>query len=154
MTRAMWDEMIDGAMAAIDAGTLTKVVLARVCEVRSAATIDAATPLAYLDAHYGDSYRFLFEPRPHHAFLGATPELLVSITGRAVTTMALAGSAARGQTPDEDETLAAALLASAKDRHEHEPVSYTHLRAHETVLDLVCRLLLEKKKYEATKQTF
>ena len=27
------------------------------------------------------------------------------------------------------------------------PVSYTHLRAHETVLDLVCRLLLEKKKY-------
>src|SRR5665811_377195 len=36
--------------------------------------------------------------------------------------------------------------------HEHrmeggpEAVSYTHLRAHETVLDLVCRLLLEKKK--------
>ena len=28
----------------------------------------------------------------------------------------------------------------------HDPVSYTHLRAHETVLDLVCRLLLEKKK--------
>ena len=27
-----------------------------------------------------------------------------------------------------------------------EPVSYTHLRAHETVLDLVCRLLLETKK--------
>mgnify|MGYP003380034079 CR=1 FL=1 len=26
------------------------------------------------------------------------------------------------------------------------PVSYTHLRAHETVLDLVCRLLLENKK--------
>ena len=30
------------------------------------------------------------------------------------------------------------------------PVSYTHLRAHETVLDLVCRLLLEKK----TKQRY
>ena len=26
-----------------------------------------------------------------------------------------------------------------------QAVSYTHLRAHETVLDLVCRLLLEKK---------
>ena len=26
-------------------------------------------------------------------------------------------------------------------------VSYTHLRAHETVLDLVCRLLLEKTKH-------
>ena len=30
------------------------------------------------------------------------------------------------------------------------PVSYTHLRAHETVLDLVCRLLLEKKKNQRT----
>ena len=27
-----------------------------------------------------------------------------------------------------------------------EPVSYTHLRAHETPEHLVCRLLLEKKK--------
>ena len=26
-------------------------------------------------------------------------------------------------------------------------VSYTHLRAHETVLDLVCRLLLENKNH-------
>ena len=31
-------------------------------------------------------------------------------------------------------------------------VSYTHLRAHETVLDLVCRLLLEKKKIRNKKQ--
>ena len=30
--------------------------------------------------------------------------------------------------------------------HHAGTVSYTHLRAHETVLDLVCRLLLEKKK--------
>ena len=32
----------------------------------------------------------------------------------------------------------------------YNPVSYTHLRAHETVLDLVCRLLLEKKKKHNT----
>ena len=32
-----------------------------------------------------------------------------------------------------------------------EPVSYTHLRAHETVLDLVCRLLLAKKKQTQNK---
>ena len=30
-------------------------------------------------------------------------------------------------------------------RERGEAVSYTHLRAHETVLDIVCRLLLEKK---------
>ena len=33
-----------------------------------------------------------------------------------------------------------------RDAEKPETVSYTHLRAHETVLDLVCRLLLEKKK--------
>ena len=33
-------------------------------------------------------------------------------------------------------------------------VSYTHLRAHETVLDLVCRLLLEKKKTIIYNTTF
>ena len=32
-----------------------------------------------------------------------------------------------------------------------EAVSYTHLRAHETVLDLVCRLLLEKKNNKQSK---
>ena len=31
-------------------------------------------------------------------------------------------------------------------------VSYTHLRAHETVLDLVCRLLLGKKTKQKKKQ--
>ena len=31
-----------------------------------------------------------------------------------------------------------------------DSVSYTHLRAHETVLDLVCRLLLEKKNTTTT----
>ena len=31
-----------------------------------------------------------------------------------------------------------------------EPVSYTHLRAHETVLEFVCRLFLEKKKTKTT----
>ena len=39
-------------------------------------------------------------------------------------------------------------LLKDSDRDGLNAVSYTHLRAHETVLDLVCRLLLEKKKAE------
>src|SRR5664280_1412525 len=35
-------------------------------------------------------------------------------------------------------------VAEFDDLTQVHPVSYTHLRAHETVLDLVCRLLLEK----------
>ena len=41
-------------------------------------------------------------------------------------------------------------VAVGAEQHFTGPVSYTHLRAHETVLDLVCRLLLEKKKYYTT----
>ena len=43
---------------------------------------------------------------------------------------------------------ARAVPAAAVDgiRDGFGPVSYTHLRAHENVLVLVCRLLLEKKK--------
>ena len=39
------------------------------------------------------------------------------------------------------------LVIAKGDLPGQHPVSYTHLRAHETVLDLVCRLLLENKRY-------
>ena len=38
------------------------------------------------------------------------------------------------------------IVPVVRDAERVGTVSYTHLRAHETVLDLVCRLLLEKKK--------
>eukprot|EP00831_Metopus_contortus_P034038 TRINITY_DN2720_c0_g1_i3.p1 TRINITY_DN2720_c0_g1~~TRINITY_DN2720_c0_g1_i3.p1 ORF type:complete len:112 (-),score=21.33 TRINITY_DN2720_c0_g1_i3:4-339(-) len=45
------------------------------------------------------------------------------------------------------ETNSTAPRRIVKARHfSSNPVSYTHLRAHETSLHLVCRLLLEKKK--------
>src|SRR5665811_596456 len=44
--------------------------------------------------------------------------------------------------PEEEGSLCRNTVSSPRST----AVSYTHLRAHETVLDLVCRLLLEKKK--------
>jgi isochorismate synthase len=55
-------------------------------------------------------------------FLGASPERLVRLEGRAVSASSLAGSAPRGATPAEDDALAAELLASPKDRAEHAVV--------------------------------
>ena len=37
------------------------------------------------------------------------------------------------------------ILINSNYKKETGAVSYTHLRAHETVLDLVCRLLLENQ---------
>mgnify|MGYP003381489301 CR=1 FL=1 len=51
-----------------------------------------------------------------------------------------------GGTTETTEQPAATEVAEEPAAEPTEAVSYTHLRAHETVLDLVCRLLLEKKK--------
>jgi menaquinone-specific isochorismate synthase len=101
---------------------LKKVVLARVCEAKFDGRIDIYDSLEYLNEQYGDCYRFVFEPRPFHTFLGATPELLAKVEGRTLTTMSLAGSIGRSADPLEDAALGQQLLESAKDRHEHEVV--------------------------------
>lgn len=114
-----WAAMIRAAQDRFRDGELEKVVLARICEVRTPGPLAIHDALAYLLDHYPRCYAFLFEPQPNHAFLGATPELLARTRGRSFESMALAGSIQRGATPDEDARLAAELLASAKDRHEH-----------------------------------
>lgn len=119
----VWEQMIEQATAVMRAGTFNKVVLSRVCELRFAGSVDVAGALAYLNQTYPDCYRFLFEPRPYHAFYGATPELLVQVNGRDLHTMSLAGSIRRGQTVTEDEALAQELLTSQKDLYEHAVVA-------------------------------
>ncbi len=116
---AEWEGMIQAAQDAFRTTPLKKVVLSRICQVRSGQPINADRALAQLNARYPGCYTFLFEPRPHHAFLGAPPELLVRVVGDQFETMSLAGSAPRGATTEEDAAHAADLLASAKDRHEH-----------------------------------
>lgn len=122
MTYHAWKGMIDSATKRIRAGELNKVVLARAAELRFEAPVKIVPILRHLAANYGDCYRFLFEPRPHYAFYGASPELLADVGGKQIRTMALAGSMARGQNADDDSRLGQALLSSAKDRHEHQIV--------------------------------
>ncbi len=119
LSYAAWEEMIETARRAFQTTPLQKVVLSRICQIRSGHPIHTDAALAQLEARYPGCYIFLFEPRPQHAFLGAPPELLVSVQGDRLETMGLAGSAPRGATPEEDAANGAALLASAKDRHEH-----------------------------------
>ena len=45
-----------------------------------------------------------------------------------------------------DSLEAGSAAEDERDAHDAASVSYTQIRAHETVLDLVCRLQLEKKK--------
>ena len=68
---------------------------------------------------------------------------------RTVFNSMLARQATTGAAPVsaiwEDVAQTLGLDADQLQQFRRDSVSYTHLRAHETVLDLVCRLLLEKK---------
>jgi anthranilate synthase component I len=52
-------------------------------------------------------------------FAGASPESLITVTGRRVSTRPIAGTKPRGATAAEDDLNAAALLADEKERAEH-----------------------------------
>jgi len=117
-----WERMLDDATERIRRGALRKVVLARAAELRFAERPKLLPILRHLAMHYADCYRFLFEPRPRYAFYGASPELLASVHGRALSTMALAGSSGRGDTDAADRRLGQALLDSPKERQEHDIV--------------------------------
>jgi anthranilate synthase component 1 len=76
-----------------------------------------------------DTYRMLrrINPSPYMFFFssddleiaGASPETLVKVKGEEVFTFPLAGTRRRGATPEEDEALAAELLADEKELAEH-----------------------------------
>lgn len=122
-TRGAWLARVRRALG--DLGPdLDKVVLARAVEHRAAS--GAFDPVATL-ARLRDARAVRFAAAPGGAargcLVGATPELLARVDGARVETVALAGTAARGRDPAEDEALGAALLASAKDRREHALVA-------------------------------
>jgi len=120
-THARFRSQVANALAEIASGRLAKLVLARSLAVDHDADFDVPGFLERLRALY-PSCTLVAVGRGRDTFLAATPETLVRVAGRAVETAALAGSAPRGRTPDEDARLAATLRASAKERAEHAHV--------------------------------
>ena len=98
------------------AGDIFQVVLARRFVARS-----AVAPLALYRALRlvnPSPYMVLLE-LPELALVGASPEMLVRKQGGRLETRPIAGTRRRGGDPEEDERLAAELLADAKERAEH-----------------------------------
>ena len=63
-------------------------------------------------------YMFYFDFADHHV-IGASPEILVRLSGNDITLRPIAGTRPRGATPEEDTAIAAELLADPKERAEH-----------------------------------
>jgi len=119
--RAAWDRTVGLFAGAVGRGRIDKVVLARRVVFRAEADLDVVAALRHLARTAPESTTFAFV-RAGSTFLGATPERLVRTAGRSFETVAIAGSAPRGQDQLEDAGFAAALLASEKEREEHAVV--------------------------------
>ena len=118
---AEWRRQVADAVATIRAGLLEKVVLSRSVVVRSTVPGEGFDVLHHLGRAYPGCYTFGWGVGDA-VFLGASPELLLAVKGSDFVSNPLAGSAARGEGEVEDRILGESLLASGKDRMEHELV--------------------------------
>jgi menaquinone-specific isochorismate synthase len=110
-----WCGLVEGATKAMASGALDKVVLAREVVVTADLPIDGAAVLGRLRAADPGCMVLSID-----GLVGASPELLVSRQGDVVRAHPMAGTAPRGGDPSADARLAAGLLASTKDREEHQ----------------------------------
>lgn len=113
---------LEASMAAvaaeIRAGVYDKAVLAGSRELEASGPIDLGAAVERLRTQYPHCHLFTVTC-DGATFLGASPELLVSLHEGQVLALGLAGSAPRGENEVEDQQYGEALLGSAKDRIEH-----------------------------------
>jgi menaquinone-specific isochorismate synthase len=120
--RMAYESAVSRAVARIGRGEFEKVVLARAKDVRSAAPFHPLRILNGLRQRFPDCASFSVANGRGQSFIGASPELLLQVEGRAARTEALAGSTARGATASEDAALGHRLLHSEKDLREQRLV--------------------------------
>jgi isochorismate synthases len=123
---ARWCAKVQTIVDLIQSGAFAKAVLARSVQVSSVDGQDFDIPatLRRLRHSYPEAYVFAVQ-RGDRYFIGATPERLVCSADGQIQTMALAGSAPRGKTKEEDQRLGAELLKSSKNQGEHQLVVET-----------------------------
>ncbi len=116
MPRAQFEGMVERIVRYIHAGDAFQVVPSQRWSApvpveafsiyRGLRTVNPSPYMYYLD--FGD-----------FQVAGASPEPLLTVSGRHVSTRPIAGTRPRGASPEEDRRIAAELLADEKERSEH-----------------------------------
>ena len=142
-TRATEFVRVDKGLESVDA------VIKGVSDLISESLAENETLRASLRTLYRDTAKLssrLIKVDPPAAQTNATePEEKTAAQDPAAVKADAAETTPAQTAPDTSERQSEPVAATEETNT--TPVSYTHLRAHETVLELVCRLLLEKKKY-------
>ena len=115
-TKNAFENAVQKCKEYINAGDIFQVVLSqRMCAQTRARPFDIYRALRVLNPS-----PFMFYLKAGSSCLvGASPEIMTRAENGKITIRPLAGTRRRGKTPEEDENLAAELLADPKERAEH-----------------------------------
>lgn len=120
-TREQYHDMVEQAKEDIRSGEAFQIVVSQRFSVPCSA--DALDVYRALRVGNPSPYMYLLRlPHPSgstYDIVGSSPEALVKVTGDRVITHPIAGSRPRGKSPEQDEDLAAELVADPKERAEH-----------------------------------
>ncbi|MHB8339482.1 MAG: isochorismate synthase [Ignavibacteriaceae bacterium] len=113
-----WKNMVSEALEKISENEIDKIVLSRKVDLILSDEPNFSEIIPRLRKNYSDSYLFIY----HHgksSFFGATPEKLAKFYNGNLEVDALAGSAPRGNTPEDDLKIEMELLNDKKNYNEH-----------------------------------
>ena len=134
-TEQSWRASVGAVRDQLRAGRARKAVMARELDIVCDAPVAHWPVVERLRNAYASSFVFAVPCAPQGPttpwLVGATPELLVRRVGDIVRSQPMAGTTRRSADPQTDARLAALLLASHKDRNEHQITIDT---VHETLL--------------------
>ena len=116
VSREQYIDQVNQAKHYIKSGDIFQVVLSQ----RFSANYSDDPFAVYRALRHVNPSPYLFYLRtPETILVGASPEMLVRLTGKTIETCPIAGTRPRGATPAEDSALAADLLADEKELAEH-----------------------------------
>lgn len=118
-----FEAMVAKAAALTATPEVDKVVLSRLIDITTDGNIESGALLERLVAQNPVSYNFHVPLEDGGVLLGASPELLLRKEGDHFSSLPLAGSARRQPDDVLDREAGNRLLASEKDRHEHDLVT-------------------------------
>lgn len=112
-----YEQAVEKAKEYIRAGDIFQVVLSqRFVAQTKVAPFDLYRTLRVVNP---SPFLFLVKAGPELALVGSSPEIMVRVEEDRVTIRPLAGTRRRGRTEEEDQALAAELIADPKERAEH-----------------------------------
>ncbi len=135
-----WKNLVNSCLENIYNNKIDKIVISRRIEMLLSGELNLDYAINNFKEKYRECYLFIFH-RGKSSFFGATPERLVKFYNGTLQIEALAGSASRGKTKEEDLILEKDLLNSDKDIKEHDFV-INHIK--DSISGQVEELTIEK----------